>query len=227
MITLEAKKYYTLTKNNLDIIDPRLKQAQLLEEYEQRIANKEAQRSIANDIDVPRGNLRYWEERKNNIPMPEKTVSLLESPEGQTFLHTIMVALHFVFVEIGGCGIRLVTLFLALSKLQHFIGSSYESQRQYAKNMEEKTIQFGDHQDESLGKGMPKKNITMGNDETHHPTPCLVGMDVVSNFILIEQYSDKKDAESWNNCFDAAVKNFNVNVFQVTSDQGTGILRHV
>ena len=67
----------------------------------------------------------------------------------------------------------------------------------------------------------------MANDETHHPTPCLVGMDVVSNFILIEKYSEKKDADAWNKSFETAVKNFNVDVFQVTSDQGSGIVKHV
>lgn len=220
-------KRNSLNTNNHDIVAPRLKQAQLLEEYERRIANNESERFIANDIEVPRSNLRHWEYRKNNIPMPKKIVELLESPDGQTFLHIILTAIHYVFVETGGCGIRLITSFLKFSKLHNFIGPSYESQRQYTKKMEEKTIEFGAKQDEKLGKLMPKKKITMANDETHHPTPCLVGMDVISNFILIEKYSEKKDADAWNKSFDTAVKNFNVDVFQVTSDQGSGIVKHV
>jgi len=87
-------KRNSLNTNNHDIVAPRLKQAQLLEEYERRIANNESQRFIANDIEVPRSNLRHWEYRKNNIPMPKKIVELLESPDGQTFLHIILTAIH-------------------------------------------------------------------------------------------------------------------------------------
>jgi len=42
---------------------------------------------------------------------------------------------------------------------------------------------------------MPKKKISICQDETFHPDICLVAMEPVSNFILLEKYDKKRDAK--------------------------------
>ncbi len=74
---------------------------------------------------------------------------------------------------------------------------------------------------------MPKKKISVAQDETFHPKTCLVAIEPISDFILLEQYSEKRDAESWNTTMDVALTGLNVEVIQSTSDEAKGILSHV
>jgi hypothetical protein len=74
---------------------------------------------------------------------------------------------------------------------------------------------------------MPTKKITTCADETFHPKPCLVAMEPVSNFILTEKYSEKRDAESWSLAMKEGLKNLPVEVIQATSDEGKGLIKFV
>jgi hypothetical protein len=58
------------------------------------------------------------------MPIPH-VVEFFESVAGLTFLHRLVLAFHVVCVEIGACGIRLVCLFLQLTRLDRFVGASY------------------------------------------------------------------------------------------------------
>ena len=44
---------------------------------------------------------------------------------------------------------------------------------------------------------MPPKAVTVCEDETFHPAPCLVAIEPVSNFILLEGYVERRDAKTW------------------------------
>ena len=65
---------------------------------------------------------------------------------------------------------------------------------------------------------MPLKKITVAEDETFHSETCLVSMEVVSNFILLEKYADDRTAKTWNQVMDAATKELNVEIFQSVGD---------
>jgi hypothetical protein len=63
-------------------------------------------------------------------------------------------------------------------------------------------------------------------DETFHPEVCLVGIEPASNFILVETYSERRDAESWAQSLNAALTGLPVTIRQVTSDAASGLLRY-
>jgi hypothetical protein len=52
-------------------------------------------------------------------------------------------------------------------------------------------------------------------------------MEPVSNFILLEEYGEKRDAESWNTMLGKALNDLPVKIIQSTSDEARGIINHV
>ena len=73
---------------------------------------------------------------------------------------------------------------------------------------------------------MPKRKITLCEDETFHPQICLVAIEPVSNFLILEAYAEKRDASTWNNAIDTALHPFSVDVIQCVSDEATALLSH-
>ena len=129
--------------------------------------------------------------------------------------------------QVGSCGIRLVSMVLRLSYLDYFVATSYETLRERGVIMEETIVSFGKEEQHRLSEGMPTKSISIVEDETYHHKPCLVAMEPVSNFILLEKYGEKRDAASWNAALDEALVGLPVKVIQSTSDEARGIVNHV
>jgi len=86
--------------------------------------------------------------------------------------------------------------------------------------------QFGQKEDQRLCQQMPKRNITLGEDETFHPQICLVAIEPFSNFLILEAYAEKRDAVTWNSSVDAARKPFSVDVIQCISNQAVALVSH-
>jgi len=93
--------------------------------------------------------------------------------------------------------------------------------------MERLTNQFSSDEGQRLALEMPQKKISICQDETFHPEICLVAIEPVSNFILLEDYSEKRDAESWSMAMNNGIKGLPVEIIQSTSDEGTGLIKHV
>lgn len=56
---------------------------------------------------------------------------------------------------------------------------------------------------------------------------CLVAIEPVSNFILLEKYTSSRKSEEWSSSLKEAVGDMPIEVIQSTSDEGRGILHHV
>jgi hypothetical protein len=183
-------------------------------------------RGFARERRIPRSTLQDWIARKMSIDASPAVRDFFESPDGLAVLHRLVGAAHLVFSQIGPCGIRLVTLFLELSRLDRFVASCFGSQHKVASDVEQAIASFGDEQRRHLGATMPKRSITVAQDETFHPEPCLVAIEPVSGFILLEQYAEHRDATTWSEAMRAALEGLSVEVVQATSDEAKGLLRH-
>lgn len=128
---------------------------------------------------------------------------------------------------LGPNSVRHVCQYLELTGLDRFIASSYGSQQKVSVQMENAVIKFDKQETERLAKGMKAKEITVSQDETFHPETCLVAIEPVSNFILLEKYSGGRKGSDWTEAMRAATKNLPVHIIQSTSDEGKGILNHV
>ncbi len=93
--------------------------------------------------------------------------------------------------------------------------------------MEKAVIEFDQEEKKRLSEEMEPKQITVCEDETFHPEVCLVAIEPVSNFILLEKYVDNRKAETWTATMGQATESLPVEIVQSTSDEGKGILHHV
>jgi len=198
-----------------------------LDEYEQGHRRTPSQRQLAEELGVPRATLQHWLNRKNRIDADPDVVAFLESPAGVAFLHQLVLAAQFVITLVGTGGIRVVCLFLELSGLDQFVAASYGAQQQVTVAMEEAVVEFGQEEQERLGKDMKPKQITICEDETFHPAICLVAIEAVSNFILLEEYAENRRAKTWTDAMAEATEGLCIEIIQSTSDEGKGLLRHV
>lgn len=186
-----------------------------------------SERELVEIIGIPRGTLRHWQERQGNIDSDPEVVAFFTSPAGAAFLHRLVIAAHFVMSFLGSCGVRLVCTFLELSGLDQFVAASYGAQREVSVEIEASLAVYEEAEEERLGEGMEAKQITVAEDETFHPQVCLVAMEPVSGYILLEEYADNRQAETWNQAMGKAVAGKPIEIIQATSDEGRGICSHV
>jgi len=157
---------------------------------------------IARRLDVPDSTLRHWlrtpARRMPDSQWPGQTVRFLESPEGLSVLHRIITAAHLVFVQANDCGIRHLCAFLELCGLDEFFACSYCQPRE----------------------------TSVAVDETFHPDICLVGIEPVSDFIVLEDYQPQRDGDTWNRCLGAKLAPLPTTVCQVVSDEAKAIIHY-
>jgi hypothetical protein len=185
---------------------------------------------IARRIHVPRRTLAHQAQRQRQrsrrSSWPKEVVRFFESPQGLEVLHRLWVAIHLVFVQANDTGIRSVSWFLRCSGLAEFIAPSYGAQRAFAEQMESLLIRFAEEEDRRLAESMPPREITVCEDETFHPTICLVAIEPVSNFLLLEQYQPCRDMVTWNQCLDQRLAGMPITVIQVASDEAKALIAH-
>src|SRR5205823_3482982 len=118
----------------------------------------------------------------------------------------------------GACGIRLVSLLLRHAGLDAFVACSYGAQQQVARRLQQQVVHFGEQERQRLGPKMPPRQVTLCQDETFHPQVCLVAIEPVSNFIVLERYAQRRDAATWTSAMKQALDGLPIQVVQGTSD---------
>lgn len=121
----------------------------------------------------------------------------------------------------------MVCLLLSLTGLDRFVAASYGAQQQVNYQVEQAIGNYQQTETPRLAKDMPRKVITMTQDETFTGGLCLVASDPVSNFILLEQLAQARDQDSWNELMAPALAQLHCEVIQSTSDEAPGILAYV
>jgi hypothetical protein len=154
-------------------------------------------------------------------------VAFFHSVPGLAFLHRLILALHVVFVEVGACGIRLVCLLLKITGLDRFVGASYGTQQQVNCRVEQAIVAYRHEESARLAHEMPAKDITLTQDETFTGGLSLVGIEPVSNYILLEQAAQARDHDTWHTLMEQALAGLNCRVIESTSDEAPGLLAYV
>lgn len=134
--------------------------------------------------------------------------------------------MHLVLGQANDGGIRNICWLLELSQLDWFIAASYGAQQKLAVSIEECIEQFGQEEKMRLAQRMPEREITLCEDETFHPQICLVAIEPVSNFLILEEYAAKRDAPTWNLAVTEALRPLSVTVIQCVSDEATALISH-
>jgi hypothetical protein len=154
-------------------------------------------------------------------------VAFFHSVPGLALLHRLVLAIHLVCVEVGACGIRLVCLLLQLTGLHRFGGASYGTQHQGNRHGEEAIVAYRHGESSRLAREMPSKDSTLTQDETFPGGLCLVGIEPVSNYIVVEQLAQARDQDTWQELMEQVLTGLNCKVIQATSAEAPGLLADV
>jgi len=183
-------------------------------------------RAFARQHQLPHSTLQSWLDRQRRLGLDPLAVRFFESPAGLAFVHRLLVAAHLVFTLQGPAGLRLLCRFLRLCQLDRVVAASYGSRQQMAAALEQAVIDFAAEQRQQLAQDMTPTEIAVAEDETYHPDICLVAMEPVSGFLLLEQYAEHRDAATWNTALQQALAGLPVTVVQAVGDEAKGLLAH-
>jgi hypothetical protein len=152
--------------------------------------------------------------------------AFVRTPDGVSWLHRLVLAAHFIITLRAAGGTRLVSEFLELSGLSAFVGISDGVQHGLNAALEAALVAVAAAQRAALASGMVPQQITICEDETFHPGICLVAIEPVSNFILLEQYAADRTAATWTAALERACHGLAVEVIQSTADEAKALRPH-
>jgi hypothetical protein len=204
----------------------RAEATQALHDFHHPPTTPPSQRQFAAQASVPRATLQHWLGRQRRLDLDPLAARFFDSSPGLAFLHRLVVAAHLVFTLESTAGLRPLCRFLRLCQLDRVVAASYGSRQQLAALLEQAVCDFAADQRQQLAQDMVQKEIAIVEDETFHPTICLVAMEPVSNFLLLEQYATHRDAATWNAAVHQALVGLPVTVVQAVGDEAKGLLAH-
>lgn len=200
--------------------------AQTLHDCHNSHDTSSSQRKFAQQAGVPRATLQHWLGRQRRLDLDPLAARFFDSPPGLAFLHRLVVAAHLVFTLESTAGLRPLCRFLRLCHLDRVVAASYGSRQQFAALLEQAVCDFAAEQRQQLAQDMVPKEIALVEDETFHPSICLVAIEPVSNFLLVEQYASHRDAATWNAAVFQALAGLSVTIVQAVGDEAKGLLAH-
>jgi hypothetical protein len=188
-------------------------------------AVSQRQYAVANDI--PRTTLQHWLRSTPAQGIDAETAAFFETPAGVMLLHRLLLAAHLALCWMGSGGIRLVCLFVTIAGLGPFIANSYGAQHGIAADIQAALVEFGAAERTRLAAEMPARDITLCEDETFLKEGiCLVAIEPVSGFVVLEEFAERRDAETWKAAIDQAIEGMPVKVVQIASDEAKALIRH-
>lgn len=147
------------------------------------------------------------------------------SGPGELVLRRIVCSAILVFNQRGACGIRLVSDFLHLAQLDPFIASSRGALHSLVVHLETDLVAFRDEHQPALAEQMSFRTITVAADEHFHDVnPCLVAIEPVSNFILVECYRDNRNADTWIEAIEEGTTGMHVQIVLFSSDMAKALI---
>ena len=182
-------------------------------------------RQFAREHDIPRSTLGHWLRQDPPEDLDPNLVAFFRSSSGLALLRRVVLALFLVFLFRASCGLRSLGLFLRLTQLDRFVASSHGALHELAGAIEADLGAFSDQERVRLGEGLAARDIALVADEHFHADqPCLVAIEPASNFILVEQYADRRDAATWTTVITAALEGLPLTAVLLTSDQAKGLI---
>lgn len=185
-------------------------------------------RAFAAEHEVPSSTLHYWKRRRDQIDAPDPLRHFYESPAGLDHLRRQVLAAYLDFQQPGCVGIRLLLSFFEHCGLAPFLACSFGAQHRLASAVQSLILQYEQEQRPKLAACMPARKISLCEDETYLLSfPCLVAIEPVSDFIVVECYQPHRDAATWDRVVVQGLQGLPVEVNQVSSDEAKGIKAHV
>jgi hypothetical protein len=203
--------------------------AQALDDFADGQQPHPSRRQFAQQAGIPHATLDYWlrrrQQHRDRHPDEAQRAAFLHSAAGERFLRRLVLAAHATFHQAGTCGIRDLCRFLRRAGLDGFVAASYGAQHALAGGLRTAVIAYGQDEQQRLATAMPAKKIVACLDENFHGAQaCLVAIEPASNFLLLEAYHDRRDADTWTAALKRSLHGLAVDIIAVTSDQAKGLI---
>ena len=195
-------------------------------QFEEAIKKMGSQRKASKLTGIPRSTYQHLDQRQQRCNLNNVVKDFFRQPEGLDFLHRLTLAAEFVITQLCGGGIGSVQKFYELSQLDKLIANSDGTLCKRISTIENNLISYGKQQFSKLSLDMPSKAVTCALDETFPSGICLVGIEVESNFILLEQFAEKRDHETWRQAMKSCFSALPIDVIQVVSDEARALVKY-
>lgn len=183
---------------------------------------KKTAREAAAILEVPNSTMQSWQAIKRSQKSAELE-AFFSTPVGAELLQRIVMAAQHV-AHYGPSGIQGVQEYLQLSGLSPFVASSNGALQSFTERCERHIVLFGENEEKCLARKIRARKITAALDEMFRGRqPCLVAIEVVSNFILLEKFTENRKSETWKQEINTRLIELDVEIDQVVSDFGKGI----
>lgn len=216
----------SITKKRLKICRSQLEISRKIIAFEELLAikrNEKSAREVAALLEVPNSTMQSWKSRKASQEFFPEVVEFFSTVAGEELLQRIVISAYQI-IHFGSGGIRGLQEFLELSTLDRLVASSYGALQAFSIRSEEHIIAFGAVEEGKLAEKMKKRKITAGLDELFRRRhPCLVAIELVSGFILLEKFTEDRAAETWSKELRPRLDGLNIELGQVVSDLCGGI----
>jgi Family of unknown function (DUF6399) len=180
--------------------------------------NKKSARDAAELLEIPNSTMQSWRKQTFSRKAPIELVEFLSTPVGADFLQRNIMSV-MKLMKCGPGGIHGMQEYLRNTGLDNFVASSAGALQNFWVRCEKHIIEFGKREEVRLSKWMEPRKITAGLDEMFRGRrPCLVAMDVVSNYILLEKFTEDRTANTWKKELQPRLSELNTEVTQVVSD---------
>lgn len=178
-------------------------------------SNEMSAREVANLLAVPNSTMQSWRSQKHSQEVHPEAAVFFSSPVGVGYLKRILHSAHTT--AHSGCGgIGNLQQFLQLSTLDKFIASSTTALENYSARVENFLVAFGEQEEPRLAGKMQKRKITAVLDEMFKKRlPCLVAVEAVSNYILLEKFTEDRTEETWSRELQPRLDVLNIELGQV------------
>jgi hypothetical protein len=185
--------------------------------------SKKSAREAAALLEVPNSTIQSWMLKENPLQVSPELAQFFSTVSGAIFLQRVVMAAYQT-IHFGCGGIRGLQEFLNLSMLDQFVASSEGALQAFSKRYEEHIVAFGCIQEGKLAENIKRRKITAGLDEMYRGRhPCLVAIEAVSGFILLEKFTDDRTTATWRKELVPRLDELNVELWQVASDLCGGI----
>ena len=180
--------------------------------------HKKSAREAAELLEIPNSTMQSWRNQTSHRQAPKELVEFFSTPVGADFLQRNTIAV-MKLMKCGPGGTRGMQEYLRNSGLDNFVASSEGAIQSFWNRCEIYITKFGKSEEERLSLKMRRRKITAGLDEMFRGRrPCLVAMDVVSNYVLLEKFTEDRTADTWKKELEPRLNEVNVELGQVVSD---------
>jgi hypothetical protein len=180
--------------------------------------HKKSAREAAELLEVPNSTMQSWRNQANCRQVPKELTEFFSTPVGADFLQRNTMAV-MKLMKCGPGGVRGMQEYLRNSNLDNFVASSEGAIQAFWDRCETYIIKFGKSEEQRLALKMRRRKITAGLDEMFRGLrPCLVAIEVVSNYILLEKFTEDRTADTWKKELEPRLDEVNVELGQVVSD---------